>query len=301
MQTEHALGVRDDVGELARRSATRCSSQASRPVPARFASATKTSRLSSNRSGTASMAIAASLCDGIASLQRIRSTADRSPIRCASRSRYACALARAPRLGLDDLNGVSACAATRAMPAPIVPPPTTNKRSIIRAPSRKEPQTLRRYRAAWRNRLGAAVRRNYVVDSPYMRLRADEVELPDGTIVRELLRSRVAGIRHDLCADAATSELCLVRQYRYGTDAIHLELPAGMLLDDEEPGRLRAARARRGDRLWVERCDLLGEYFPEPVRSTARAYIYIGRGARNVASAETRPDRAPRSRARLSR
>ena len=29
--------------------------------------------------------------------------------------------------------------------------------------------------------------------------------------------------------------MILVRQYRYGADAIHLELPAGMLLDDEDP------------------------------------------------------------------
>ncbi|MGA9275014.1 MAG: NUDIX hydrolase [Candidatus Cybelea sp.] len=135
----------------------------------------------------------------------------------------------------------------------------------------------------WRRRAS-----NYVVDSPYMRLRADEVELPDGTIVRDYYIRESRGFV-TIFALTGDERVVLVRQYRYGTDAIHLELPAGMLLDDETPGdcALRELAEETGYR--VERCDLLGEYFPEPVRSPARAYMYVGLGARNVATPKLDP------------
>jgi ADP-ribose pyrophosphatase len=126
----------------------------------------------------------------------------------------------------------------------------------------------------WRRRASS-----YVVDSPYMRLRADEVELPDGTIVRDyyVRESRGFVTVFPLTED---ERVVLVRQYRYGADAIHLELPAGMLLDDEVPldCALRELAEETGYR--VDRCDLVGEYFPEPVRSPARAYVYVALGAR---------------------
>ncbi len=121
----------------------------------------------------------------------------------------------------------------------------------------------------------------YIVDSPYMRLRADEVELPDGTIVADyyVRESRgfasILALTHDDC-------VVLVRQYRYGADSIHLELPAGMLLEEEAPrdSALRELAEETGYR--VERCELAGEYLHEPVRSAARAYVYIGTGARKA-------------------
>ena len=51
----------------------------------------------------------------------------------------------------------------------------------------------------------------------------------------------------------------------------------------------RCASSPRRPAIEVERCDLLGEYFPEPVRSPARAYMYVGLGARNVATPKLDP------------
>lgn len=119
----------------------------------------------------------------------------------------------------------------------------------------------------------------YVVDSPYMRLRSDEVELPDGTIVRDYYVRESRGFVTIL---ALTDEdrVVLVRQYRYGADSIHLELPAGMLLDEEAPRDCALRELAEETGYHVERCELAGEYLPEPVRSAARAYVYIGTGAR---------------------
>jgi 8-oxo-dGTP pyrophosphatase MutT (NUDIX family) len=122
---------------------------------------------------------------------------------------------------------------------------------------------------------------SYVVDSPYMRLRADEVELPDGTIVRDYYVRESRGFV-TIFALTGDERVVLVRQYRYGADAIHLELPAGMLLEDEAPRdcALRELAEETGYR--VDRCDLVAEYYPEPVRSPARAYVYVALGARDA-------------------
>ncbi|MBV9332465.1 MAG: NUDIX hydrolase [Candidatus Eremiobacteraeota bacterium] len=121
----------------------------------------------------------------------------------------------------------------------------------------------------------------YLVDSPYMRLRMDEVELPDGTIVPNYYVRESPGfvVVVPLTADG---RIVLVRQYRYGADSIHLELPAGMLLDGEEPRACALRELSEETGYEVDRCELAAEYYPEPVRSTARAYVYIASGARKV-------------------
>ena len=121
----------------------------------------------------------------------------------------------------------------------------------------------------------------YVVDSPYMRLRMDEVELPDGTIVPNYYVRESHGfvVVVPLTAD---ERVVLVRQYRYGADSIHLELPAGMLLDGEEPRACALRELSEETGYEVERCELAAQYYPEAVRSSARAYVYIASGARKV-------------------
>lgn len=121
----------------------------------------------------------------------------------------------------------------------------------------------------------------YVVDSPYMRLRTDEVELPDGTIVADYYVRESHGFVAIL-ALTEDEQVVLVRQYRYAADSIHLELPAGMLLDSEDPRECAVRELAEETGYEVERCELAAQYFPEPVRSTARAYVFIGSGARKV-------------------
>lgn len=127
----------------------------------------------------------------------------------------------------------------------------------------------------------------YVIDSPFLRIRKDEIELPGGTILPEYYVREAAGFVM-VFATTRESQVILVRQYRYGSDAIGLELPAGML----EPGEAPEACARRElleeTGYSVPEMRLLGIFAAEPVRSNARAYIYIASGARRVA--EPTPD-----------
>jgi 8-oxo-dGTP pyrophosphatase MutT (NUDIX family) len=128
----------------------------------------------------------------------------------------------------------------------------------------------------WRRRASS-----YVVDSPHMRLRIDEIELPDGTIVPNYYVRESRGFV-TILALTDDNNVVLVRQYRYGSDSIHLELPAGMLADDEEPRNCALRELAEETGYEVSRCELAADYLPEPVRSNAHAYVYVAFGARRT-------------------
>jgi len=129
---------------------------------------------------------------------------------------------------------------------------------------------------------------HYVIDSPFLRLRSDEIELPDGTIVSDYYVRESNGFVVVL-ALRPDRRVVLVRQYRYGSDEIHLELPAGMLHESEEPLQCAMRELAEETGYEAERWEPAGHYYAEPVRSTARAFIYIARGARPVAAPRLDP------------
>jgi len=106
----------------------------------------------------------------------------------------------------------------------------------------------------WRRQASA-----YVVDSPYMRLRVDRVELPDGTIIPEYYVREATGF---VVVFALTPDdrVILVRQYRYGADAIHLELPAGTIDEGEDPQTCARRELAEETGYEVERIEAIGSF-----------------------------------------
>ncbi len=129
---------------------------------------------------------------------------------------------------------------------------------------------------AWRRRSST-----YVVDSPHLRLRVDELELPDGTVIPNYYVRESAGF---VIVFALTTEreVILVRQYRYGADAIHLELPAGTIDDGEDPRDCAIRELAEETGYEAGDVELIGSYRAEPARSTAFAYMFLATGARRT-------------------
>jgi ADP-ribose pyrophosphatase len=123
---------------------------------------------------------------------------------------------------------------------------------------------------------------SYVVDSKYLRIRKDCIELPSGAILPEYYVRESDGYVM-IFALTEQSKVVLVRQYRYGCDRVGLELPAGMLERGENPKDCVRRELLEETGYVVEQLSDLGSFLVEPVRSNARAFIYMGRNARRVA------------------
>ena len=114
-----------------------------------------------------------------------------------------------------------------------------------------------------------------------MRLRVDELELPDGTVIPDYYVRESAGF---VIVFALTTgrEVILVRQYRYGADAIHLELPAGTIDEGEDPRDCAIRELAEETGYEAGDVQLIGSYRAEPARSTAFAYMFLAIDARRT-------------------
>ena len=88
----------------------------------------------------------------------------------------------------------------------------------------------------------------------------------------------------NVVAETPSGELVLVWQYRYGTDAVSLEVPGGVI----DPGEAPEAAARRELReetgYEAESFELLSVVEPNPALQGNRCYTFLARGARLTGS-----------------
>ena len=120
---------------------------------------------------------------------------------------------------------------------------------------------------------------SYVVDSPHMRLRKDEIELPDGTVIPEYYVRESNGFAI-VVALTEDGRIVLVSEYRYGADAVGLDLPAGSLAAGEDPRECARRELREETGYEAATFEPLGAWYAEPVRASSRCHAYLARGAR---------------------
>jgi len=119
----------------------------------------------------------------------------------------------------------------------------------------------------------------YLVRSPYINVRRDTCELPDGSTVPDyhVVEEADYGLVFAL-TDAG--EVPLVKQYKHGIGQIMLELPAGFFdPEDADPaaGAMREFREETGyDATWYE---YVGSHVRHPSRNSNRGHLVVATGA----------------------
>lgn len=124
--------------------------------------------------------------------------------------------------------------------------------------------------------------RTYLLERWWMKLRVDEVRLPDGQVLPEYHVLEYPDWTLSMCQDHS-GRLVLVEQYRHGIGQNSLEFASGMLDKNEAP--LDGARRElleetgHGSTDWIQ----LGSWAPDPSRHDNVGHVFLARGARPVA------------------
>lgn len=120
---------------------------------------------------------------------------------------------------------------------------------------------------------------SYVVDTHFLRLRKDTIELPDGTVIPDYY---VRDSRGYIIVFAITEDgrVPLVRQYKHGIGRELLELPAGAIDPGEEPLQTAARELAEETGYSAESIELLRSFVTEPTNSNSIAHLFLARGAR---------------------
>jgi ADP-ribose pyrophosphatase len=128
----------------------------------------------------------------------------------------------------------------------------------------------------------------YLVNSVHLRLRTDRVELPNGTVLDAYYVRESNGF---VIAVALTPEreVVLVRQYRYGVDAVVIELPAGTIDEGEDPLDCAKRELAEETGYTAERWEPLMTVAAEPVRSNSVVHCYLAYEARRTVSQKLDP------------
>jgi len=114
----------------------------------------------------------------------------------------------------------------------------------------------------------------YRIDEPFLRLRSDRVELPDGAIIDGYFVRESRGFAI-VAALTPERRIVLVRQYKHGIGRVTLELPAGTLDPGETPETCAVRELAEETGYAGDPPQLLRSLFADPTSSNASFHIYL--------------------------
>lgn len=127
----------------------------------------------------------------------------------------------------------------------------------------------------------------YVLDSPWYRLRRDSCRLPDGTVVESYYVREHAGFSVTF-AITPRDDVVFTRQYKHGIGDFVLELPAGMLEPDEDAVTCARRELEEETGFTAPDFEPVAEFTTDPTSSTGCFSLFIARDA--VPEGKARPE-----------
>ncbi len=119
---------------------------------------------------------------------------------------------------------------------------------------------------------------------PWLRVYADDVELPDGRHVDGYLR--VEGPAFTMIFAVTSDDQALfIKEYKYGTGAIDLQLPAGYIEAGEDPDACARRELLEETGYASDAWTSLGSYYVDGNRGYSRGHFYLATGAHPVQAA----------------
>jgi 8-oxo-dGTP pyrophosphatase MutT (NUDIX family) len=118
----------------------------------------------------------------------------------------------------------------------------------------------------------------YRIETKFLRLRVDRVELPSGAVVDDYFvrESRGFSVVFALTPD---EHVVLVRQYKHGAAQIVTELPAGMIDAGESPASCAARELAEETGYTGAAPELVRTFLADPTNANAHFYLFIVRDA----------------------
>lgn len=123
---------------------------------------------------------------------------------------------------------------------------------------------------------------SYVVDTHFLRLRKDRIELPDGTVIDDYYVRESRGFVV-IFALAEDGRVVLVRQYKHGIAQVLLELPAGAIDPGEQPLQTAMRELEEETGYTAPSLELVRSFVVDPTNSDTIAHLFLARDARKTA------------------
>jgi len=114
----------------------------------------------------------------------------------------------------------------------------------------------------------------YRIDEPFLRLRSDRVELPDGAIIDGYFVRETRGFAI-VAALTPERRIVLVRQYKHGIGRVTLELPAGTLDPGETPDVCAVRELAEETGYAGDPPRLLRSLYADPTSSDGSFHIFL--------------------------
>lgn len=114
----------------------------------------------------------------------------------------------------------------------------------------------------------------YLVREKWATLRVDTCKLQGGAIKDDYYVLEYPNWVNAV-ALTETGKIILVRQYRYAADIISLEIPGGVIDDDELPEVAIVRELQEETGYTFKNCELIATLYPNPATSNNKTFTYL--------------------------